>query len=348
MIDAMIREMELKQLEWEDTQFSTLYFGGGTPSMLEASDIERLMKAVFRNFRHDFEEVTMEVNPDDLCDVQTPESWKSQGINRLSIGVQSFHHRDLQWMNRIHNPDQAKTSIALAQAAGISNISVDLIYGTPGLSDSDWEQNLRDLVNMGVPHFSAYALTVEPKTPLDRMIKKGQKEAPADDHFNRQFDLLMEFAEKNGYLQYEISNFCLPGMESKHNRSYWQGKPYIGIGPSAHEFREKTRRWNVRNNTRYIESIEQGLDYSEQEILSAADRFNEMVMTTLRTAEGLDVYTLQKETGIQPDDNWFQQLQEFKNKGMLKQKAHCYVLTRKGKHLADHISSELFVLSDRF
>lgn len=347
MIDAMITEMQLKQSEWKDTEFNTLYFGGGTPSMLEAQDLEKLMDAVKHNFRNHFQEITMEVNPDDVTGSEILEIWRLAGIHRLSIGVQSFHQRDLVWMNRIHNPDQAKSSILLAQKADFSNISIDLIYGTPGLGDIDWEENLKMMFDMGIPHFSAYALTVEPKTPLDRMIRKGQKEAPSEAHFNRQFDRLMDLAEQAGYQQYEISNFCLPGMESMHNRSYWQRKPYLGIGPSAHEFRENIRSWNVRSNTRYIESLEQGLPFSEQETLSQADRFNETVMTSLRTRHGLELSELEKLSGIKPDKDWMDQAAAFIEEGWMEQDGQRYYLTRKGKHLADYISSELFLVEDQ-
>ncbi|MEJ7827523.1 MAG: radical SAM family heme chaperone HemW, partial [Segetibacter sp.] len=250
-VTALLKEIQLQQ-DYLSEPVSTIYFGGGTPSILPSGDIESIIQLLNRTFTVEQDaEVTLEANPDDISSTKLFD-WKTIGINRLSIGIQSFLEDDLIWMNRAHNAQQAADCIELSQRAGFSNLSVDLIYGTPTLSDNNWSRNVEKVINLGIPHLSCYALTVEPKTVLEKMIAEKKIANVETEKQARHFEMLMQWMNEAGYEHYEISNFCKPGCRSKHNSSYWQGKSYLGLGPSAHSFNGISRQWNVANNALYI------------------------------------------------------------------------------------------------
>ena len=293
MVDAICREAELRN-DYITENISTIYFGGGTPSLLTIDDLRFTIEKLKSLFVIDIDaEITLEANPDDITE-ENLLNWKEAGINRLSIGVQSFFEEDLSWMNRAHNATQAYDSIRLAIQSGFNNISIDLIYGTPGLTDERWLQNLATAHELNVPHLSCYALTIEPNTALQKMIALQKKENIDAGKQSTHFELLMDWAKEKGYEHYEISNFAKPGFRSKHNSSYWQSKSYLGLGPSAHSYNEKTRQWNVANNIAYIESIQKNTVPFEVEELSSTQKINEYIMTSLRTMEGINLSFLEK------------------------------------------------------
>lgn len=285
----MVVEIAMQAAYLDGQEIETIYFGGGTPSALPIDDVKLLLDAVKDVHQiADNAEITLEANPDDIH-TESVAQWNAAGINRLSIGIQAFQDDLLAAWNRSHNAKQAMTAIAIAQHAGIENITADLIYGGPGLSDEDWVSNIQRLIDAGIPHVSSYALTVETGTALHHQIEKGKSIAPDDDQANRQYAILQETLAANGIMQYEVSNFAKSGFESRHNGSYWSGAHYLGIGPSAHSYNGVSRQWNVSNNVRYIQSIASGLIPSETEVLTEAQRFNELVMTGLRTSMGIDM-----------------------------------------------------------
>jgi len=293
LIEAILKEIDQRAPLWKDLEYNTIYFGGGTPSLLPVSDIEKIKEKLYGSFKIALKaEITLEANPDDLT-AEKINIYKRIGINRLSIGIQSFYDEDLKNLNRTHNGQQAETAIINAQNAGIYNISVDLIYGIPGLSHKKWLNNIDKVIKMKIPHISAYALTVEPKTALEYKIKKGLYPRVSDEQAEEQFIILKKKLSKENYEQYEISNFALKGWESKHNSSYWQNKAYLGIGPSAHSYKNNIRRWNVANNQHYIKKINTEQFY-ETELLTPNDRFNEMIMTGLRTKTGVNINQIQE------------------------------------------------------
>jgi putative oxygen-independent coproporphyrinogen III oxidase len=316
----------------------TVYFGGGTPSILPIEDIAAILKTITTIYTIDSDaEITLEANPDDIT-IEKLAGWKEIGINRLSIGIQSFFEEDLQWMNRTHNAEQAKKALELALQY-FDNITIDLIYGTPGLTDAKWKYNVEAAIGYGIPHLSCYALTVEPKTPLEKLIRQHKKDDVNPDVQADQFLLLMDWLDAAGYEHYEISNFAKPGCRSRHNSSYWQGKPYIGIGPSAHSFDGKERRWNIANNQKYIDAIQRGELPFEKEVLSPIQKLNEYIMIALRTCEGLDLSRLQeyeKATILKNAQKYLQQHLLSFNENIL-------VLTREGKLYADGIAADLFL-----
>ncbi|MEO6133013.1 MAG: radical SAM family heme chaperone HemW [Saprospiraceae bacterium] len=288
LINAIVSEIELQREYLGGQEVSTIYFGGGTPSAIPADDIRKIIEVIRQNyFVAPNAEITLEANPDDIRS-GTLKSWKETGINRLSIGIQAFQENLLRAWNRSHTSDQAKAAIQLSQNAGFENITADLIYGGPGLSDEDWIKNINTLIRSGIPHISSYALTVEKGTALSHQIDTGKVIAPDDEQGNRQYSILQSILKVNGFEQYEVSNFSLPGMNSRHNTSYWSGKHYLGIGPSAHSYDGISRQWNVANNIKYIQSIKEKLIPFEKEILTEIQRYNELVMTGLRTSNGID------------------------------------------------------------
>jgi oxygen-independent coproporphyrinogen-3 oxidase len=340
MISAICRELELRsQKDWV---IRTVYFGGGTPSLLSAGELQAIMEAVSVNYSVSQDaEITFEANPDDITKASL-NNWKKAGINRLSVGVQSFINRDLRYMGRIHDSAKAEESIEMAMDAGIHNINVDLIYGTPGLTPAEWEMNLKKAVSLGVSHISAYALTVEENTPLFHRIRKKQKAAPDENVTADQFIFLSQFLQEQGYEHYEVSNFCKPGMHSRHNSSYWEGLPYWGIGPSAHSFDGQKRRMNVANNARYIKSLEdENTLLFEEEILTGDDHYNEFLLTRLRTSKGLNRKDFEQRFST---GEWVSLLEELD--GLPKE---FLVITEEGIHLsregllhADGIAAGLF------
>lgn len=342
MVQAILREIQLQQNYLDGLAVSSIYFGGGTPSILPEEDLQALLQSLHQHFNiTPGAEITLEANPDDLTAAKLA-ALKAAGINRLSIGVQSFHEEDLQWMNRAHNSQQATQCITLAQAAGFENITIDLIYGGPTLSDEGWAANVQQAIALKVPHLSCYALTVEAGTALDHFIKKKKMAAVDTDKAARHFEQLMQWMQTAGYEHYEISNFALPGWHSRHNSSYWQGKSYLGIGPSAHSFNGTSRQWNIANNATYIKAIQQGHLPFEKEILTPAMALNEYIMTSLRTAAGCNLQWVAEKFGIPLRQQLEKASQQFLQNGWMLRDQDTLRLTPQGKLFADGIAAELF------
>ena len=337
LIAALLKEIALQKDYLGGEPVETIYVGGGTPSLLNIEDLLLIIEKIKRVFVVKAEaEITLEANPDDMTEEKLT-GWKEAGINRLSIGIQSFFDEDLTWMNRAHNAQQAIGNLQLA-IKQFNNITIDLIYGTPQLTNEKWKQNVETAISLTIPHLSCYALTVEPKTPLDKMIRQHQTENINPEKQSEQFLLLMKWMEEAGYEHYEISNFARPGWRSRHNSSYWQGTNYLGIGPSAHSFNGAERKWNLSNNSIYIESINRGIVPSEKEILTVVQQLNEYIMTSLRTMEGLKLEGLDKVTG----DKLKVASRKFIDSGLMKSESNSLVLTKEGKLLADGIAADLF------
>ena len=339
---ALLKEIDIRRDYIGGEKVKTIYFGGGTPSLLNGDQLRRIMRALYSSFDIDASaEITFEANPDDIDELRLI-TWKQNGINRLSIGIQSFFNEDLVWMNRAHNDAQALGCIKLAQNEGFDNMSIDLIYGTPTLTDEHWMQNMQTAVSLNVPHLSCYALTVEPGTALDSMTSKKKVLPVNSDDQARQFMMMTEFLVSKGYEHYEISNFSLPGKRSRHNRSYWNGAKYSGLGPSAHSFNGASRQWNVANNMLYIKSLENNQVPFEHELLSENQRFNEYVMTSLRTKEGTDIELSRQKFGNRSAENLIKNSSKFIERGWMKNENERLVLTKEGKLFADGIAAELF------
>ena len=339
----MHSELDLQQGYLNKQSIETIYFGGGTPSLIGATEIQKLIDKIMQiHLVSPDAEITLEANPDDL-DIATVRDLKHTSINRFSIGIQSFFEEDLLWMNRAHNAAEADSSVKRVQDAGFENITLDLIYGYPLLSDQKWKSNIKKVIDLNIPHVSAYAMTVEPKTALASFIAKGKQEAINETQSASQYLELIDSLSEAGFEHYETSNFAKPGCYSKHNTNYWKGVSYLGIGPSAHSFNGETRQWNVANNAKYIDGILKGNIPAEQEILTTANRVNEYIMTSLRTKWGMHLneiesrfgsdYKVQVEGGLQP----------FIEKNQIILENNIATLTSRGKLFADRISSELFV-----
>jgi oxygen-independent coproporphyrinogen-3 oxidase len=336
--------MSMQRGYLENTAVETIYWGGGTPSLLSADELLRLWDQLQLNFPDQaLTEVTLEANPDDLNPAFL-QALKNTPVNRLSIGIQSFQDQDLKYMNRAHNAQQADYAVKLAQDKGFDNISIDLIYGTPTMSHTQWKDNLQQAVALGVPHISSYALTVEPATALAHAIKKGTTKAPADQESAYQFEQLMDALDEAGYEHYEISNFAQPGRYARHNTNYWKNKPYLGLGPSAHSYNGNSRKWNIANNAVYMRSIlQEGRLSFEQEQLSEKDRYNEYIMVSLRTMWGIDLDYIAGAFGNQAQQNLLEAAQRFAEKNWINITADSIKLSRQGRLFADRIASDLFL-----
>jgi oxygen-independent coproporphyrinogen-3 oxidase len=348
VLSAMLQELEMRKKFFpEKTQIDTIYFGGGTPSLLSANEINTLIQQIYRLFTvAEQPEITLEANPDDLTKAYLQTLKKQTPINRFSIGIQSFWEEDLRYMNRAHNAEEAMRCIQQAQQAGFDNLSIDLIYGTPTLSNEQWRKNLQTAFDLQVPHISCYALTVENKTALSAEIKKKKKAAVDDELMVQQFSILLEEIKRNGYLQYEISNFCKPPHFAQHNTNYWRGISYLGIGPSAHSFDGKIRYWNVSNNTIYINKIEANEPAYEQELLSERERYNEYVMTSLRTVFGVAVKKINHDFGDIYVRHFHLEIAPFIEKKWVECTDEIYTLTDLGKLFCDFITEELFIIKN--
>ena len=340
----MIKEIELTSFfEAANSQIiKTVYFGGGTPSILQEADLQELFTALHTKFSIDAgAEITLEANPDDI-NASNLQQWKSMGINRLSVGIQSFVQDELKWMNRAHTATEAIHCIDEIKEAGFDNFSIDLIYGSPLLDNEHWKRNVDIAIEKNIPHISSYALTVEPKTPLDKLIAKNVKAPVSSDRQAEQFLLLMNWMETAGYDHYEISNFSLPGMRSKHNSSYWQGKHYYAFGPSAHSFDGKKRRWNIANNAAYIRSLQNNKIPFEEELLTITQQLNEYIMTSLRTMEGISTKYVAILFGEAAADKLMQSAGKWLAGNKLYQHNGSLILTKEGKLFADGIAADLF------
>lgn len=344
MLDALIREISLQKSYLEGQTIETVYFGGGTPSLLSVTELMRLWDALERHFpAMDLQEVTLEANPDNLGNAYL-QALKSTPVNRLSIGIQSFRDQDLRYMNRAHNAQEADYSVKAAQDKGFDNISIDLIYGTPGMTDTAWKENIDRAISLQTPHLSAYALTVEPRTALAHAITRGASAAPDNARVAAQFSILMERLAAADYHHYEISNFARPGRYALHNTNYWKGKHYLGLGPSAHSFNSLSRQWNVANNTVYLKSIlETGEVPYEREMLSFRDRLNEYIMTALRTMWGVDLGHIERVFGDEQATRLRGESDTYRRKGWMEEKTESLVLTPEGRLFADRIASGLFL-----
>ncbi len=344
MLFCLKKEIELRKEELNSEKIETIYFGGGTPSVLNTVEINDLINTVYNHFKVvENPEVTLEANPDDLSEEKIIELSKTV-INRLSIGVQSFFEKDLKLMNRAHNASEAKKCLEIATKY-FENISVDLIYGIPDCTNREWEENIKTALSFGIPHISSYALTVEPKTALASLIEKGKIKNVDDVKAEEQFQILTNTLKKEGFIHYELSNFGKESYFSKNNSSYWLGKSYLGIGPSAHSFNGKERSWNVRNNSNYIKSIFEDKLPIERETLSVTDRYNEYVMTGLRTVWGVSLLKINKDFG----DDYLNYLEKLSKKFIIEDLLYIenetLKTTQKGKFLADGIASDLFKLN---
>ncbi|MGB7785213.1 MAG: radical SAM family heme chaperone HemW [Salinimicrobium sp.] len=340
LVEALCHELELRKKE-NVGQVETIYFGGGTPSLLTSDELDRIFKIISKNYDvAENAEITLEANPDDLSEEKIQQLAASP-INRLSIGVQSFFEEDLKLMNRAHNEKEALESIRTAKKY-FDNISIDLIYGIPGMSRERWQENLQVALDLEVPHISSYALTVEPRTALKSMIEKGKIAPVNEEAAKAHYDFMIKVLEAAGFDNYEFSNFGKPGYFSRNNTAYWFGKPYLGIGPSAHSFDGSNRKWNVSNNSLYIKALQKGQIPEEIEELSTIDRYNEYVMTRLRTKWGIDLDEVQENFG---DDFLKYLLKEaeplLKNEFLEKEGEHLKV-SKKGKFLSDGIAADLF------
>lgn len=344
LVAALVREMDLRaDYLAAGTAVNTIYFGGGTPSLLTAAELDTLLTAIYARFAVAPDvEITLEANPDDLTPAKVRELAASP-VNRLSIGLQSFHEPHLRLMNRAHSAEESGAAVRRAQDAGFENISVDLIYGVPAPDHGIWEQDMAAAFALGVPHLSCYALTIEPDTVFGRQLRKGKFLAPPDEFVARQFELLLTEMARHDYQQYEISNFCRPGRESRHNSAYWGGVPYLGLGPSAHSFNGFSRQYVVANNPRYVTAVlEEGTVPATEEILSPRDQANEYLMTSLRTARGCNLIRLRDELGVDLLTAQAPYLAHLQATGLATLAGGWFRLTDAGKLLADHITLELF------
>ncbi len=348
VFEALLKEIDMQQHFFPlETTIETIYFGGGTPSLLSIVEINQLLEKIGIAFNVEKDaEITLEANPDDLTKNYLNDLKQNTTINRLSIGVQSFFDEDLKYMNRAHNATEAIQCIQLAKDAGFNNLSIDLIYGTPTMNNEQWKKNLEILFDLDVTHISSYALTVEEKTALHSLIKRQKAIEPDDEQTAQQFSILLDKMQEHHFVHYEISNFCKTPYFAKHNTNYWKGIPYLGIGPSAHSFDGKTRYWNIANNAIYAKKILSNELANESELLSDTDKYNEYVMTSIRTIFGTDSSTIKQDFGedflqyflleISPfiDNNWITE-----NKGI-------YTLTNSGKLFCDYITANLFLEND--
>ncbi len=341
LVEMISKELILRKNEITEP-IETIYFGGGTPSLLDLNELNLIFETIYKNYSLEARpEITLEANPDDLTEAKIKE-FRSTPVNRFSIGIQSFFDEDLQLMNRAHNSAEAISSVKFAQDNGFENITIDLIYGGQITSDEMWQKNLETALGLNVPHISSYALTVESKTELKLKIEKGKIENIDENKQERHFKMLCKTLSDNEFVQYEISNFGKEGFFSKHNSNYWKGKSYLGIGPSAHSFDGEKRSWNVANNSVYIKQLREDKIPNEIEILSNNERFNELIMICLRTIYGIDLNQIQHNFQEEFYNDLIKEIQPFLKDNLIQQKENTLTLTEKGRFLADGIASALF------
>ena len=345
VMTSIIKEISLRSSEINEA-VQTIYFGGGTPSILAPEAIKKMLDAIKSDYVISSDpEITLEANPDDIT-AEKARAWKLMGINRFSIGVQSFADENLQWMNRAHDASQSIQCIQTIREAGFDNFSIDLIYGTPGQTQQGWIKDLEKAIEMKIPHLSCYALTVEEGTALHHMIGSGKKEKISADEQAERFEALVQLSSLAGYTHYEISNLALPGKESKHNSAYWEGKSYLGFGPSAHSFSGTKRSWNIADNLKYIQSIEAGILPHEEETLREIDQLNEYIMTSLRSIKGMQKETIKTRWGNDKLQIISTAVEQFIRSGKIISTENSWVLSGEGRFFADGIASSLFFLED--
>ncbi len=344
MVDAICKEIAMRQNYLQDKNLQSIYFGGGTPSLLSQKQLHQIFETIEKHFTIQVDaEITLEANPDDLSEEKLTKL-KHTPINRLSIGVQSFFDDDLKWMNRAHNANEAENAIAMAKQKGFQNITIDLIYGTPGLSNENWLHNIQKALALGVNHISSYALTVEPKTALAIMIENGKYADTNEEKAAEQFDILVNTLTANGFIHYEISNFAKPDFFAKHNSNYWKGKHYLGIGPSAHSFNTVSRSWNVANNQKYLNALAINELEITDEILTVNNQINEYIMTGLRTIWGCDLNFIALQFGETEKQRLIKESAKFIDQDLLVINDNVLLTTSKGKFLADGIAADLFLV----
>lgn len=355
MVEAIGRELDLRRSELSARPLATIYFGGGTPSLLSSKELDFLFEAIHRNAEVlPGAEITLEANPDDL-DPPTIERLANSPVNRLSIGVQSFADEDLKYMGRVHNRAQAIRSLEDVRRAGFHNFSIDLIFGSPTTNDQIWADNLQLAIDCQAKHISAYALTIEEKTALEYQIRKGKSEAPSDERAEAQYFAMCDFFVAQGFDHYEIASFARPGHRSRHNSNYWSGRPYIGVGPSAHGFDGKNeRRWNIANNLKYVNALSEMETYAdylqsdalyESEILQPADRYNETIMTRLRETAGVDLDQIGADYGQRFVDYFLAQMRDHLDSGRIIKREGKYALATHARFLADGIAADGFYIT---
>ncbi|MFM2157045.1 MAG: hypothetical protein RL516_1794 [Bacteroidota bacterium] len=344
LVAALLKEASIRKEELQNEAIKTIYFGGGTPSLLSADAIQRIFDTLAENYNLSaLQEVTLEANPDDLTAAYLREL-RHTPVNRLSIGIQSFREVDLKLMNRAHDAKQALRCVPESTDIGFENISIDLIYGIQGLSQADWIKNLNTAFDLPIAHLSSYCLTVEPKTKLAKLVSSGELPAVNDESAANHFETLIEMTEAAGIPWYEVSNFAKPGMESKHNSSYWANEHYVGLGPGAHSFNGVKRSWNVSSNTAYIQQIDKNVLPSESEVLTSEEKFNEYLLTALRTRKGLSFTELSNRCDSAKINEIKAVLQEKAAQGLATIHNDGAVLTTKGLLFADAIASSLFIV----
>jgi len=343
MVDSICLELERKKdFLPKGSPVKTVYFGGGTPSLLSKSHLERMMEKIAKWYPLDLIEVTLEANPDDL-NTENLHSWKGLGIDRLSIGIQTFNPEILKFYNRAHTAEESLKAIETAKSTGFEKLSVDLIYGFPSYSHDIWKKDLDIALSQNPGHISSYCLTVEPKTVLGNWHKKGKYKAASEDFAAEQFEILMQSMENAGYVQYEICNFGLPGQFALHNTNYWLGVPYLGIGPSAHSFDGKSRGSNIANNVQYIKKLKAGESIYTNEILNTEEATNDYILTSLRTIWGTDLTYLRNIGEYNLADIKRNQIQMLRQENLIQEENNKIILTKKGRLLADSIAESLFL-----
>ena len=344
IISAICKELQLKRNYFDSGSIETIYFGGGTPSILDSSDLEKILNTIYKNFNILTSlECTLEANPNDLTKKKII-SIIDLGINRISLGGQSFNDKQLKKMNRTHTSSQIESSIKLLQDLGLENINLDLMYGLPDLKYDSWKKDLKKSIDLGVTHLSCYCLTIEKGTVFDKMVKKGSIKIDSDETIKSQFLIMREVLMSNNFNHYEISNFCKPSYESKHNTSYWNGMKYLGIGPSAHSYNGKKRHWNVNNNFKYISAIKNREVFFEEEVLSRENIINEYILTRLRTSKGVSLKKLSQLTDKKQYNKLVNQMCNFTNESLLFYEKERFFLTEEGMILCDKITSDLFLM----
>ena len=344
IIDAICKEIEFQKDYLGSNEITTVYFGGGTPSLLSEKNLDKIFNQINKYFQlNPYIEITLEANPDDLNATKI-DLFAKYGVNRLSIGIQSFQDIHLKYLNRVHNASEARNSVKLAQNKGIDNISIDLIYAIPSDSHNLWETDLQEAITLGVRHISAYCLTIEEKTVFGNLLKNNKIKEVDEEYAASQFEILLDFLENNHFEQYEISNFALEGFHSKHNSSYWKKEKYLGVGPSAHSYDGDSRQYNIPNNIKYLNSLKKGVVPFEKEILSFEQKINEYLMTSLRTKWGCDIGKIKKEYDIDFLKHQNALINKYQRQGLLELKNNILFLTSKGKLLADEITANLFLI----
>ncbi len=342
MVAAIIKEITLQKDYLKGEPLQSIYFGGGTPSLLTIKDLEKIFDCIhqYHSVAADAE-ITLEANPDDLT-IQKLKELSKTPINRLSIGTQSFFEEDLKWMNRAHTAQEARTCIQVAQQQGFDNLTIDLIYGTPTTTHKMWEENIQTAIELNIPHLSCYCLTIEPDTALAHFVKKGTKQAVNEEKAAQQFEILMLQTAVAGYEHYEISNFAKPNCHAKHNSNYWLGASYLGIGPSAHSFNGNSRQWNIANNTKYIKALQEERLSFEKEHLTINQQYNEYILTALRTKWGCQLQKI-KAWGVRYEQYFLKTVQPYLKEQLVQEFEQTYTLSSKGKLLADRIAMNLFI-----